>query len=55
MRMGICDRSLPDRAPPRSNHLDDVSTGRVDVDDIRAIDPRMAGANALLAAGGNHD
>jgi hypothetical protein len=46
---------VTDRALPRSHDLDDIATGRVDIDDVGTIDPRMSTADSLLSAGVDHD
>ena len=43
------------RPPARSDDFDDIAPGRVDVRNIGAIDPRMAGSQPLFAAGSDDD
>ncbi len=49
----IAEERVADRAMPRTDHLDDVAGGRLDVHDVGAIDPRMPAADPLLAARGD--
>jgi hypothetical protein len=51
----IAEQRAADSATPRTNHLDDVTAAGVYIDDIRSINPRMAGANALLTSRGDYD
>jgi hypothetical protein len=46
---------MAQRAPARTDYLDGVSAGRLHVDNVGAIDPGMAGADPLLAAGVDDD
>jgi hypothetical protein len=42
-------------APPRSNHLNDVTARGVHIDDVGAIDPWMSASDALLSARIDHN
>ena len=50
----VAEERVANRALPRTDDPDNLSTSGLHVDDVGAVDPRMPGAHALLAAGG-HD
>ena len=51
----IAEKGVADSATSWADDLDDVAARGRDVNDVRAVDPRMAGANALFSTWGDHD
>jgi hypothetical protein len=51
----VAEEGRAERPPARSEHAYDVATVRLDLHDVRPIDPRMTAANPLFAARADND